>query len=319
MENLKQNLYMKHELRFNEAGKFKILMISDIQETCNYNKLTENGIITLLEREKPDLVVLGGDNVNGHKLKTIEELREYVKIMARPMEERRIPWAHVWGNHDHDTGIDENLQQKTFEDMPYCVSKTCGDIRGQSNFVLPIMAHDSDKIIFNVWGLDSGNLCPKGSMPENKITPSSSIFGDSMFDRVEWYYRSSKELEDYNNAKIAGLMCIHIAPVEILNTKYNRGACGTTGHSDEFFQLAPINSGLFAACLERGDVKAICSGHTHENDAEGKYMGISISNDGSIGYGAYGVNERRCGRVFEISESDPFNINTRISYVSFKE
>lgn len=314
-ENLKQNLYLKHVLRFNEDGKFKILAISDIQETCDYNKLTENGIITLLERERPELVVLLGDNVNGHKVKDVDTLRNYVKIMAKPMEERHVPWAHVWGNHDHDTGIDERLQQEAFEEMPYCVSKTCKEVRGQSNFVLPILSHDSDKIVLNVFGLDSGNMCPNGSMPENKITPSSSIFGDLIFDRVLWYYRSSMELEEYNKEKIAGIMFIHIAPVEILNTKYNKDACGTTGHTDEFFQLAPINSGLFAACLERGDVKAICSGHTHENDAEGKYMGISISNDGSIGYGAYGKNDRRCGRIFEIDESNPFEINTRISYV----
>lgn len=314
-ENLKRNLYLKHTLRFNEYGKFKILMISDIQETCDFNAQTLNAMETLLDKEMPDLVILGGDNLNGHKLKNIDGIKEYVKIMAGPMEKRKIPWAHIWGNHDHDTGVSEDLQQKAFEESPYCIAKSNEEIRGQSNFVLPVMKHDSDKICFNVWGLDSGNHPPKGALLPNNISPSASIFGDVMFDRVDWYYRSSCELEKYNGALIPGLMCIHIAPVEILNVKYNKEECETIGYSDEKFALAPVNSGLFAACLERGDVKAICSGHTHENDAMGKYLGILIGNDLSIGYGAYGDNARRGGRVFEIDESNPFEINTRMVYL----
>lgn len=37
MQNLDNNLYSKHELRFDEKGNFKILMLSDIQETLNYD------------------------------------------------------------------------------------------------------------------------------------------------------------------------------------------------------------------------------------------------------------------------------------------
>ncbi len=35
--NLKNNLMIKRELKFNSNGNFKILMISDIQETLNYD------------------------------------------------------------------------------------------------------------------------------------------------------------------------------------------------------------------------------------------------------------------------------------------
>lgn len=38
--NLKSNLLLKRELRFNCNGKFKILMLSDIQETIDYDRRT---------------------------------------------------------------------------------------------------------------------------------------------------------------------------------------------------------------------------------------------------------------------------------------
>ena len=37
--NLKNNLTLKQELKFNPNGKFKILMLSDIQETLDYDKI----------------------------------------------------------------------------------------------------------------------------------------------------------------------------------------------------------------------------------------------------------------------------------------
>ena len=63
--NLTNNLSLKKDLRFNSNGKLKILMLSDIQETLNYDKRTLNGMNKIIEAEKPDLVILGGDNCDG--------------------------------------------------------------------------------------------------------------------------------------------------------------------------------------------------------------------------------------------------------------
>ena len=73
-------IIIKRTLRFNENGKFKILMISDIQETLNYDHRTIKGMDAMLDAEKPDLVIWGGDNCDGRKVKLKEELEEYLKI-----------------------------------------------------------------------------------------------------------------------------------------------------------------------------------------------------------------------------------------------
>ena len=115
MSNLDNNLYTKIALRFNQNGKFKILMLSDIQETLNYDKRTLESMNKIIEYTKPNLVVLGGDNCDGTILQTKEELKAYLNIFSEPMEKRKIPWIHVFGNHDHDIDIDDIDKTKVYE------------------------------------------------------------------------------------------------------------------------------------------------------------------------------------------------------------
>ena len=140
MTNLTHNLYTKHPLRFGTDGKFKILQLSDFQENLSYDPRSLDGLCRILDAEYPDLVILGGDNCDGHKLKNGDELRAYLDIFAAPMEERRIPWAHVFGNHDHDLPMDDTEQTQIYESYGYCVSKHTEGIGGTTNFafLLPL-------------------------------------------------------------------------------------------------------------------------------------------------------------------------------------
>lgn len=327
-QNLKTNIKTKLPLRFNEDGKFKILTISDIQETTDFDKTTMKAIEQLLDNEKPDLVLLLGDNCNGLVVKSEESLRKFADILDKPFRKRKIPYAHIWGNHDHDVGIDEDLQQSIYSRHRYCLSRSAKGVTGQSNFVLPIYSHDGTSIRFAAWGLDSGNTVNDfadtafekdydlwGEIKDlEDPNPCKSIWGPCTFDRVSWYFNSSIEMEKYNKAKIPALMVTHMAPQEVTVIVRNKEKCGTVGCTEEMYGVGAFNNGLFLAMMQRGDVKAICAGHSHYNDQYGKYCGIAICNDGSIGYRAYGDNERRGGRVFEIDENDPQNFTTRMVY-----
>ena len=81
-ERLKQNLYTKKPLKFGVDRKFRVLMLSDIQETLNYDRRTLYAMDKIVEAAKPDLVVLGGDNENGKKFETVEQFKEYLKNTA---------------------------------------------------------------------------------------------------------------------------------------------------------------------------------------------------------------------------------------------
>lgn len=104
-------------LRTREDGSFKIIQISDthmvtgigscknaidadgkpLQET-NADLLTVKFIGTILDSEKPDVVVLTGDQLH-HDI--LDSQTTLFKVVA-PTIQRSIPWAAVFGNHDSE-------------------------------------------------------------------------------------------------------------------------------------------------------------------------------------------------------------------------
>ena len=138
MYNLEKNLLVKQKLKFDQNKNFKILMMSDIQETLDYDKRTLCAMDKLVEKTQPNLIVLGGDNCDGTVLKTEAELRKYLNIFSEPMEKRKIPWAHVFGNHDHDVAFDDVRKTKLYEEFEYCVSKHTEDVSPYSTMGISI-------------------------------------------------------------------------------------------------------------------------------------------------------------------------------------
>lgn len=316
-KNLKYNLLSKHTLKFNSNGKFKILMMSDIQETLDYDPRTFEDMRKLLDKVKPDAVVLCGDNCNGLVLKTEEELDKYLEILSAPMEERKIPWMHVFGNHDHDIEVDDIIKTKMYEKCEYCISKHTEDIYGVTNFVLPVYHSEKDEIAFQIWGLDSNNLIEDSDIRFDEKTAymdksptMSSMFDILHFDQLMWYWNTSKEMEEYNKKKANGIMFMHVPLWEFQFVFDNMEQAGGKGSIFETMTLGKFNSGLFAAILQREDVKCIASGHSHNDTFEGTYCGIKMCMDGSAGYSSYGKEELKGGRVFVIDENDTDKIET---------
>ncbi len=99
-------------------------------------------------------------------MKIEEELRKYLAIFSAPMESRKIPWAHVFGNHDIE--IDDISKTKIYEEYEYCISKHTENIYGTTNFVLPIKHSNKDEIAFTIWGLDINNLIANTDIPIDK-------------------------------------------------------------------------------------------------------------------------------------------------------
>ena len=75
-ENFEKHLYTKHELKFNKDGKFKILMMSDIQEPFNIDERTMPAINKLIDNVKPDFIILGGDNCDHNSVTDKEKLKK---------------------------------------------------------------------------------------------------------------------------------------------------------------------------------------------------------------------------------------------------
>lgn len=297
----------KHTLRFRDDGSFRILMVSDIQEKLDYDKRTLEGLHRLMDEAKPDLVILGGDNVDGRYLKPYGDFCKYMEIFTAPMEQRGIPWMHVFGNHDYDTEVSGPEMQKVYESYPHCISSHSEDIPGVTNYMVPVYAADSDKIEYAIYAFDSKykeRTGRPGVSHEDLMLPVRESFYKKWepiyFEQQLWYWNLSKELEAKEGHTVRSMAVMHVPPHEIVMCANNPEETGYVGHANEKFQCPMINSGVYATMLERGDVEIIAAGHLHKNTADGVYGGIRMTLDAAAGFAVGGIDERRGGRVFDI-------------------
>ena len=272
--DISYDLHTKIPLRFRADGKFRILMVSDIHGGAGYAAdKTIRALQALVDETKPDLVLFGGDTAGPGviHIETAEQLREMLDGLSSPMENAGIPWAHVYGNHDDNFGLSNAEQQTVYEAYPHCVSKAGpADISGVGNYVLPIYSADGERILFNVFGLDSHSGMREftkefGLPADTKFFQPSSLaqsgYDTVHFDQIAWYWQTSRALEQYNGAKIPALMFLHIPLPEHALITMHRDDCKFEGGQLEDVACTPLNGGLFSACLQRGDVRGIFCGH----------------------------------------------------------
>lgn len=325
----------KLPLRFDESGHFRILMMSDLHYAPDRDVRTIRLMEELLDSVQPDFVMLGGDNTTGKA--TREEFLTLLGDIAAPMEKRRIPWAHIFGNHDISPDVSKEYQQAEYEKYACCLSKA-GDERlpGVGNYFLPVYGKGGQPL-FGIWALDSHQDFATPSVP---VDFSDNVYWDLLmpsrlnagsdwefvrFEQILWYWNSSVAIEESLGRKLPSLMFLHIPLPEFNALVKNTDRTGTQGEYNESVSSSELNSGLFAAALQRGDVKGIYAGHDHINTFEGTYCGIRLGYDGSAGYHAYGTrgfdpggnpDRLRGGRVFDIDARDPERIETRMILVS---
>ncbi len=324
----------KRPLRFRPDGGYRILMMSDAHLKPGKEKPTIDAMGALIDGTHPDLVLLNGDNVAAFTDKKM--FGDLLSQVVSPMEDRHIPWAHVFGNHDQTAEVPKDYQEAEYEKYPWCVSKAGpDDLPGSGNYFLPVLDEKGEPV-FGVWGLDSQQdlrtqtvpLRYPGDLYWDVLMPSTINSGSDYdlirFEQVMWYWNTSVELEKLCGRRIPSLMMFHIPLIEFRAILLNAHRTLLRGEYNERLSTSEINSGLFAAVFQRGDVRAIFAGHDHINTFDGIYCGIRMGYDGSIGYEAYGTRDNdpgrdrerlRGGRIFDIRVTDPWTVDTEMVFV----
>ncbi|MBW1605861.1 hypothetical protein [Lactobacillus sp. Sy-1] len=76
-----------------------------------------------------------------------------------------------------------------------------------------------------------------------------------------------------------------------------------SGVNDEAVCSSEINSGFLYSVLRKGNVKALFTGHDHDNNFTAQYNGVYLDYGNVTGYNCYGSLDRGV-RVIELSEHD---------------
>lgn len=319
-------------LKFKD-GKFKILILADIHGAEKELKWTFQHIEAAIEKTKPDFIVLLGDNIAGHfKGVTTEKVKSTIRKIGSIFDERKIPFALVFGNHDHEglcsLGLDERNAKKfvlkEFQNFPTCLAAEGEEMTGVGNYNLQILNSKADKTVFNLWFIDSNPYAEK---------QEGGGYGYVHSDQISWYERKAESIKRENNGEhLPSFLFQHIIVPEIYEMLDSHGkkvkgsVKGHGSYSDKYYTPKPefiksgsvnegpcppdINSGQLQAFAKKGDVLAAFFGHDHTNDFSACYKGIDIHQVPSAGFFSYGNN--RGSRLVTLYENDLKNYETNV-------
>jgi len=313
----------KTDLRFDENGEFRVMILSDLHIPASGLPGEVIGYIRkIIDKEDPDFVILNGDNVVDSSIENQKTFQRALKSLTSLLETKGIYWMHVFGNHDGEMKFSMEEQQTVYESYDYCLSKdTEKALTGVGNYVIPIYGSTDDEVKFVLWGIDSGSYLSdedKQAFFPQGITGYKGYDGTGYdyihFDQIEWYREVSELMESQLGHKIPGIMSFHIPLQEFYSAWENHvGSADSAGSRNEAVCSSAYNSGLFEQLRQRGDVKAVICGHDHVNDFMVNYGGIKLCYASTVTTTTYGGPIGT--RMFVLKESDPSDVQTYMTYL----
>ena len=316
-EKVEALLASKHRLEYNEDGSFRVLILADLHLQLGSDgqiQALKDKIKLVVDRENPNLVIFTGDNTLW--LKPEENLRQGIDIIAGYLEEKQIPWCHVYGNHDYDggKGMTKEEQQAIYESYEYCISKN-EDIFENEQYAKERVGnyahavYNADGSIGSViYFMDSGEYSRYG-------------YAYILDDQINWYKETSELLQTYNNGKVVnGLMSFHIPLLENNHAYENRENTELVYEWDgckfEDIHSSSYDTNLFETILERGDIKGIVTGHDHLNDYCFNYKGVKLMAAPNLSEMGYTYAYTQGARVIDLNASTVgTNIPTYVSHI----
>lgn len=145
------------QLQFHASGKFRVLQLSDIQDSPKVSKDTVRLIARSCDEARPDLVIFTGNQIAGYdpaysatfikrtwldrgmepspeaKSKTRELVRTTLRQILKPIIDRGIPFAATFGNHDFQCGLSLEELTEIYREFPGCLNPSPQDSAGKLN------------------------------------------------------------------------------------------------------------------------------------------------------------------------------------------
>ena len=259
-------------LRYTEEGKFKIVQLTDIHYIHNNTSSIEamQRISDIIDKEAPQLIMLTGDIIYG------EPAKESMLDVVAAIKDKGIPFGMMYGNHDDEFKLSREELFNLTKPIPNNITSTIKNLSGVTNYILEVKGSQSNAIESLIYCFDSHAY--------SKL-PGIGGYDYIKQDQIDWYRKeSSRYTQKNNNKPYLALSFFHIPTPEYkMATLVKRAE--VKGNFTEGICSPEMNSGLFTAMREQGDVKGIFVGHDHDNDFTVNWHGILLA------YGRYSGGE----------------------------
>lgn len=258
----------KSELQFSKDGKFKIVQFTDVH--FKYGNPASNvaleRINEVLDAEQPDLVVFTGDVIYSAPADS-----GMVQVLEQ-VSKRKLPFVVTFGNHDDEQGLSRQQLYDIIRKVPGCLMPDRGTASSPDYALTVKSSSNPQKDAAVLYCMDS-----------RSYSPLKDVKGYAWltFDQVNWYRQQSAAFTAQNGGQpIPALAFFHIPVPEYHEAVADENSTIRGTRMEE--ACAPrINSGMFAAMKEGGDVMGIFVGHDHDNDYAVMWKNILLA------YGRY--------------------------------
>lgn len=271
-------------LRFKDNGELKIVQFTD-----NHYKWDKGGskaalecVEEVLEWEHPDFVMFTGDLVYS------DHVAQSIDVLTRPLIERNIPFAFVFGNHDCQFDMDHAQIYDYISSREGCVMPERGDSESPDYIIEVASASDQSTTAAMFYCLDSHAAAPMGGVGRYAWLTQPQVL---------WYKTMSEAMTEKNNGTpVPALMFLHI-PLPEAGYAYEDVDNFVIGTKGEKVCSPELNSGMFCAIKECGDVYGVFFGHDHDNDYAVNYYDVLLAygrySGGKTVYNHIGTNGAR--------------------------
>ena len=324
--------------------KVKIMQITDMHiggGLSSYSKDIKaiNAVAAMVNYEKPDLVILTGDQVFPVPFISLNNNNQRAfKAIAAMFESLGVYWTAVFGNHDSEI-YSSNTRKGVASlygnaELKYCLFRNnySGSITGECNQIINFY-HTNGLINKTLYLVDSNDY-------QNRLLCGIDGKYDNVHqDQIDWYEENVQERIAYNKNVLSSLgeelinkenylqaqsfVFLHIPLYEYkvasdLYKNNDPSVIYNFGRMGEDVACSNKKDNFFATMVKYNSTKGVFCGHDHINNISLKYQGIDLIYGMSIDYLAYrkisqyGL-QRGC-TILELNEDASYQIHQENYY-----
>ena len=255
----------KPQPRIHDNGKFKIVQLADLHlstgvghcrdavpdsyngGTCEADPRTLDFVARIIEDEKPDLVVLSGDQVNGD---TAPDAQSAIFKYASLLIKHKIPYVSIFGNHDDEGSLPRASQMSLIETLPYSLSKAGpASVDGVGNYVIEVLARGSSAhSALTIYLLDTHAYSPD----ERKYHGYDWL----KQSQIDWFRNTAESLKRSHNEYTH--IHMDVAFIHIPVPEYRNPELYFKGDWKEAPTAPYLNTGFHDALVQEGIVMVSC-------------------------------------------------------------
>jgi len=294
---------------------FKILCCTDMHMSTEEHIFGLTVLDRLIQHEKPDLVVLNGDNIVGHEDEVLH------KQIIKFFEDRKLYYGFVLGNHDSEVRITKEFNELE-KDRKLSISKKEEVTQKYRKWAFEALAKSKYCVVYDeVPELHGSGNCFVNIRNKNGVSQSLIFIdsGDYFYgqkrkdfgtekrcyeylrkDQIDWYKDSLNRVKKENNNNLPSSIAFFHIPLQEFQTAFKLGirfskkAKIIYGNNFEKACYSDVQTPFFETVKNIGSTKIIVCGHDHRNDSLIEYQGVKLMYSQGLQFdGSYNRRKRQ--------------------------